>query len=87
MTNANGETTVVSETHGGKYQVQARVGDTSFLIDEPVSYGGLFRATRPTRRPFVARRSALLGVNEPAGLASTINPVYTRHPFNSVATG
>jgi putative redox protein len=47
MTDANGETTVVSETHRGKYQVEARVGDTSFLIDEPVPYGGLGSGPNP----------------------------------------
>ena len=29
----DGETTLVSETHLGKYQVEARVGDAALLVD------------------------------------------------------
>ena len=38
---SDSETTIVSETGLGKYQVEARVGDAAFLIDEPVAFGGL----------------------------------------------
>ncbi len=43
----NGETTLVSETHLGKYQVEARVGDAALLIDEPVAAGGLGSGPNP----------------------------------------
>jgi glycine cleavage system aminomethyltransferase T len=36
---AEGESTIVAETGLGKYQVEARVGDAAFLIDEPVAFG------------------------------------------------
>lgn len=42
-----GETTLVSETGRGKYQVEARVGDAALLIDEPVSAGGLGSGPNP----------------------------------------
>ena len=41
------ETTIVSETGLGKYQVEARVGDAAFLIDEPVAAGGLGSGPNP----------------------------------------
>jgi putative redox protein len=41
------DTTLVSETHLGKYQVEARVGDAALLIDEPVSAGGLGSGPNP----------------------------------------
>jgi putative redox protein len=47
MADTTGETTVISETHQGKYQVEARVGDNSFLLDEPVAYGGLGSGPNP----------------------------------------
>jgi putative redox protein len=47
MSMTNGETTLVSETHLGKYQVEARVGDAALLIDEPVSAGGLGSGPNP----------------------------------------
>lgn len=42
-----GETTLVSETHLGKYQVEARVGQSTLLIDEPVAAGGLGSGPNP----------------------------------------
>lgn len=47
MAQADSETVVVAETGAGKYQVEARVGDTAFLIDEPVSAGGLGSGPNP----------------------------------------
>jgi putative redox protein len=47
MTNSNGETIIVAETGLGKYQVEARVGDAAFLIDEPVAAGGLGSGPNP----------------------------------------
>jgi len=44
---ANSETTIVAETGLGKYQVEARVGDAAFLIDEPVAAGGLGTGPNP----------------------------------------
>jgi putative redox protein len=41
------ETVVVAETGRGKYQVEARVGGAAFLIDEPVSSGGLGAGPNP----------------------------------------
>jgi putative redox protein len=41
------ETTIVAETGLGKYQVEARVGDAAFLIDEPVAAGGLGSGPNP----------------------------------------
>jgi putative redox protein len=41
------ETIVVDETGLGKYQVEARVGSASFLIDEPASVGGLGSGPNP----------------------------------------
>lgn len=43
----NSDITVVTETHTGKYQVRAQSGDASFLIDEPVSAGGLGAGPNP----------------------------------------
>lgn len=47
MSNANTETITVAETGLGKYQVEARVGGSAFLIDEPVSAGGLGSGPNP----------------------------------------
>jgi putative redox protein len=47
MSNANSETVTVTETGLGKYQVEARVGAAAFLIDEPVSAGGLGSGPNP----------------------------------------
>ena len=47
MSNANSETVTVTETGLGKYQVEARVGTAAFLIDEPVSAGGLGSGPNP----------------------------------------
>ena len=44
---SDSETTIVSETGLGKYQVEARVGDAAFLIDEPVAFGGLGTGPNP----------------------------------------
>ena len=41
------ETVTVSETGRGKYQVEARAGDATILIDEPVSVGGLGAGPNP----------------------------------------
>jgi putative redox protein len=43
----NSETTLVAETGLGKYQVEARVGDAAFLVDEPVAAGGLGTGPNP----------------------------------------
>lgn len=42
-----GENVVVSETGLGRVQVEARTGTASFLIDEPVSVGGLGSGPNP----------------------------------------
>jgi putative redox protein len=47
MPNPTSETTLVAETGLGKYQVEARVGDAAFLIDEPVTSGGLGTGPNP----------------------------------------
>ena len=44
---ADSETVLVAETGLGKYQVEARVGDAAFLIDEPVAVGGLGGGPNP----------------------------------------
>jgi putative redox protein len=44
---ADSETVLVAETGLGKYQVEARVGDAVFLIDEPVAVGGLGGGPNP----------------------------------------
>ena len=44
---SNSETILVAETGLGKYQVEARVGDSAFLIDEPVAAGGLGSGPNP----------------------------------------
>ena len=44
---ADSETVLVAETGLGKYQVEARVGDAAFLIDEPVEVGGLGGGPNP----------------------------------------
>jgi putative redox protein len=44
---SNSETILVAETGLGKYQVEARVGDAAFLIDEPVEAGGLGSGPNP----------------------------------------
>jgi putative redox protein len=41
------ETVIVAETGLGKYQVEARMGDTAILIDEPVVAGGLGSGPNP----------------------------------------
>jgi putative redox protein len=43
----NGETVLVAETGLGRYQVEARVGGAGFLIDEPISLGGLGSGPNP----------------------------------------
>ena len=47
MANADSETILVAETGLGKYQIEARVGDAAFLIDEPVAAGGLGSGPNP----------------------------------------
>src|SRR5471032_1463646 len=47
MTNSDSETTIIAETGLGKYQVEERVGDADFLIDEPVAFGGLGTGPNP----------------------------------------
>jgi putative redox protein len=47
MPNSDSETTIIAETGLGKYQVEARVGDAAFLIDEPVAAGGLGSGPNP----------------------------------------
>jgi putative redox protein len=42
-----GETILVGETGLGRYQVEARVGNSAFLIDEPVASGGLGSGPNP----------------------------------------
>lgn len=44
---ADSETILVAETGLGRYQVEARAGDTTLLIDEPVSAGGLGSGPNP----------------------------------------
>lgn len=41
------ENIIVSETGQGKYQVEARVGDATLVIDEPVDVGGLGAGPNP----------------------------------------
>ena len=47
MTKADSETVLVAETGLGKYQVEARAGDAAFLVDEPISAGGLGSGPNP----------------------------------------
>ncbi|HEV7777607.1 MAG TPA: OsmC family protein [Luteibacter sp.] len=42
-----GEKVIVEETGKGKFQVEARVGTTTILIDEPVMAGGLGTGPNP----------------------------------------
>ena len=42
-----GETILVGETGLGRFQVEARVGNAAFLIDEPVASGGLGSGPNP----------------------------------------
>ncbi len=42
-----GEAILVAETGLGRYQVEARMGNTAFLIDEPVAAGGLGSGPNP----------------------------------------
>jgi len=43
----NSETIIVTETGLGKYQVEVRVNGSAFLMDEPVSAGGLGSGPNP----------------------------------------
>jgi putative redox protein len=45
--NSKGEITRVAETGLGRYQVEARVGQAAFLIDEPAEVGGLGSGPNP----------------------------------------
>ncbi|MGZ5927469.1 MAG: OsmC family protein [Rhizomicrobium sp.] len=42
-----GETILVAETGLGRFQVEARVGNAAFLIDEPAASGGLGSGPNP----------------------------------------
>ena len=42
-----GETVVVDETRLGRFQVEARIGSTAILVDEPVAVGGLGSGPNP----------------------------------------
>jgi putative redox protein len=42
-----GESVIAEETGLGRYQVEARVGSTAFLVDEPVAVGGLGSGPNP----------------------------------------
>ena len=42
-----GETVLLDETRLGRFQVEARVGSTAFLVDEPVAVGGLGSGPNP----------------------------------------
>jgi putative redox protein len=44
---AKGAPIIVEETGLGRYQVEARVGSAAFLIDEPISAGGLGTGPNP----------------------------------------
>ena len=46
MTN-NSETVLVAETGLGKFQIEARMGATTLVMDEPVSAGGLGSGPNP----------------------------------------
>lgn len=43
----DGETIVVAETGIGRFQAEVRVGNTAFLVDEPVASGGLGTGPNP----------------------------------------
>jgi putative redox protein len=43
----SGESVVVDDTGVGKFQVEARMGSTALLIDEPASVGGLGSGPNP----------------------------------------
>src|ERR1700722_17827293 len=47
MTDAAGETIVLNETGNGPFQVQAKAGSGTFLIDEPVAAGGMGSGPNP----------------------------------------
>jgi putative redox protein len=40
MIDVAGETVILEETKAGRFQVEAKAGTTSFLVDEPVAAGG-----------------------------------------------
>jgi putative redox protein len=42
-----GEIVVVDETRLGRFQVEARVGSSAFLVDEPIAAGGLGTGPNP----------------------------------------
>jgi putative redox protein len=44
---ATGESVIVEETLVGRFQMEARVGATAFLVDEPVKVGGLGTGPNP----------------------------------------
>jgi putative redox protein len=47
MSVTDNQTIIVAETGKGKYQVEARLGDSTFLMDEPISAGGLGSGPNP----------------------------------------
>ena len=47
MSKSDSETVIVSETGLGEYQVEARAGEATILIDEPVEAGGLGAGPNP----------------------------------------
>jgi putative redox protein len=47
MTTTDSEVIRVAETGRGKYQVEAKAGDSTLVIDEPVSAGGLGAGPNP----------------------------------------
>jgi putative redox protein len=44
---STGEAAIVAETGLGRFQVEARVGSSAFLLDEPVAAGGLGAGPTP----------------------------------------
>src|ERR1700677_4434871 len=47
MTDVAGETIILNETGNGPFQVQAKAGSGTFLIDEPVAAGGMSSGPNP----------------------------------------
>jgi putative redox protein len=47
MTVADSQTIIVAETGKSKYQVEARMGDATLIMDEPISAGGLGSGPNP----------------------------------------
>jgi putative redox protein len=47
MSDTNPETILIEETGAGRYQVEVREGPATFLVDEPVAFGGLGSGPNP----------------------------------------